>query len=54
MNKKIAYYSILSILEQIMESDFKCGNCPLDEICGTYIVKTNKTICEKLKGDLNE
>ena len=52
MNRKSAYYSILSILEQIRESDFQCNNCPLDEICDIYIEKTNKTICEKLEGDL--
>ena len=44
MNKKSAYYSILSILEQIRESDFSCGNCPFNEICGAYIEEINKSI----------
>ena len=54
MNKKSAYYSILSILEQIRESDYSCGNCPLNEICDTYIAATKLTICEKLEGDLKD
>lgn len=54
MNKKSAYYSILSILEQIRASDFGCGICPLNEICDTHIEETNESICEKLEGDLKD
>ena len=54
MNKRSAYYSILSILEQIRESDFSCGNCPLSEICDTCIEETNVSICKKLEDDLKE
>lgn len=53
MNGKTARYSILAILEQVREEcKNKCGDCPLELICDNYITSMNKTVCEKLEGDL--
>ena len=52
MNKKTAYYSILSILGQIRESDFGCAYCPLNEICDDYIELKDINICKRLEEDL--
>ena len=55
MNKKIARYSILATLVQVMEeSENKCGDCPLNSICDVYIEEKKETICEKLEGDLKD
>lgn len=55
MNKKIARYSILAMLEQVRkESKNKCWDCPLESICDVYIEEKEKSICEKLEGDLRD